>query len=179
MKRYIFILLVFLSFGSFAQQGLQMNFGEVDSAEVEYQRQIEYYQFINGNFSPDGLISELKLPDYKFNTSFGSPYSLNMTFQPFFHNNFTSISNFDIISPFFYNAEILSSDAYQIGNKLVLGGFSYGANSVMSAPSPNQMGQSFDNYGSTMFMQYKVSKNFKIETRVSVGQNRGPIPPGF
>ena len=179
MKRFIFILLVFISLGSFAQQGLQMNFGEVDSAVVEAQRQIEYYQFINGNFSPDGLISDLKLPDYKFNPTVSNPYSFTFTFQPIVNPNFSAISNFQTLFPFFYNGEILSSDAYQIGNKLVFGGFSYGASSIMTAPLPNQMGRSFDTYGSTMFMQYKVSKNFKIETRVSVGQNRGPVPPGF
>lgn len=179
MRVLLFVLLVFVSFGSFAQQGLQMKFGEVDSSEVKTQRQIEYHMFINGDFSPEGLISDLQLPDYKFNTNTGSPYTLNLTFQPLFTNNFTSISNFQMISPFYYNGEILSSDAYQIGNKLVVGGFSYGANSIMSAPLPNQVGRNFDTYGSTMFMQYKISKNLKIETRVSVGQNKGPIPPGF
>ena len=178
MKRFIFILLVFISLESLAQQGLQMKFGEVDSTEVLQQRQIEYYEFINGLGQVE-IMNNIKLPTSRFNPTVGSPYTFNFTFQPLFTNNFTAFSNFDLVSPFFYNGEILSSDAYQIGNKLVLGGFSYGANSVMSAPLPNQMGRSFDNYGSTMFMQYKVSKNFKIETRVSVGQNRGPIPPGF
>jgi len=178
MKHFIFIFLVFLSFGSFAQQGLQMNFGEVDSAEVVQQRQIEYYEFING-LGQNEFINDIKLPSYKFNPIIGNPYTYTFTFQPLFNNNFSAFSNYEIISPFFYNGQVLSSDAYQIGNKLVLGGFSYGANSFMSAPLPNQNGHSFDTYGSTMFLQYKVSKNFKIETRISVQQRQGPIPPGF
>lgn len=177
MKHIFFIFLVFLGFGSFAQQGLQMEFGKPDSTEVIQHRQTEYYQFING-IGQYELVDDLKLPAYQFNPTSGSPYSFNFTYQPYF-NNFSSISNFDLISPFFYNGEVLSSEAYQIGNRLVFGGFSYGANSMMSAPLPNQTGRSFDTFGSTMFMQYKVSKNFKIETRVTVGQNQGPRPPGF
>ena len=142
---YEVITLVFISFGSFAQQGLQMNFGEVDSTEVLQQRQIEYYQFING-LAQGELMSDIKLPNYQFNPIAGNPYTFNFTFQPLFNNNFTAISNLEMISPFYYNGEILSSDAYQIGNKLVVGGFSYGANSVMSAPLPNQMGRSFDTF---------------------------------
>lgn len=179
MKRLILIFLAFISLESFAQQGLQMNFGEMDSTEMELQRQTEYYQFINGLNANNEFIGDLKLPDYKFNSYSGSPYVFKFNLQPLM-NSFAGFGNYDIISPYFYNGEVLSSSATQINDRFTIGGFSYGANSIMSAPLPNQAGRSFDTYGSTMFMQYKVSKNFRIETRISVGQRQGGIPPpGF
>jgi hypothetical protein len=83
---------------------------------------------------------------------------------------------YPFFSPFYQNGMVLSEGAYNFGGKFTFGGFSYGTNSVMSAPLPNQMNK-FDNYGSTLFMQYKVSKNFKIETRVNINQGGGY--PGF
>ena len=59
-----------------------------------------------------------------------------------------------------------------MADKFKIGGFSYGANSVFSAPFPNQGLNNYDYRGATMFMQYKVSKNFKIETSVNVQQGR-------
>jgi len=180
MKHFVFIIFCFFSLGSFAQQGLQMDFGEVDSTELALHRQIEYFELINCNtFNPE-LMGDLKFPEYKFEASYTNPYTLNLSFLPQYNYSSIGIGNYNLISPFTFNASVLSSAAYSLGDKVVFGGFSYGANSIMSAPLPNQAGRGFDNYGSTMFFQYKVSKNFKIETRVSVQQgNNGPLPPGF
>jgi hypothetical protein len=157
-----------------------MDFGEVDSSAVELHRQMEYYRLINGN--ADGLLDNtaINLPQFNVTREYQKRYSLNVDFTPISNFMFAGISSgpFGAYSPFYHNGTILSEAAYQLGDKFVIGGYSYGANTIHAAPYPNQRANYFDTYGSTMFMQYKVSKNFKIETRVSVGQNKG-IGPGF
>jgi len=76
-------------------------------------------------------------------------------------------------APFLRNETVFSGAAYQMGDRFILGGYSFGANSVFSAPFPNQGMDNFDVRGSTLFMQYNVSKNFKIETRVNVTRGAG------
>ena len=93
----------------------------------------------------------------------------NLSFDGILTNRYSFI-------PFFRNGRILSSAEYKMGDRFTFGGFSYGANSIFSVPSFNPVNNKFDIYGSTLFLQYKISKNFKIETRVNV--NKGP-GPGF
>ena len=181
MNKLIFILLLFLSFTSMAQQGLQMEFTEQDSMEMIRQREIEYRQFISGKAFDANLLDEnFKLPDFNFQVDYHNPYNLSFTFNPISNYNFGGISSGmtnPFYSSFYGNATVLSAGAYQIGDKFTMGGYSYGTNSIFSAPSVNRGLNNFDSYGSTFFMQYKVSKNFKIETRVNVQQ--GGVHPGF
>jgi len=175
MKKYLTILFLFFLFGSMAQQGLQMDFCEIDSTELEAHRQLEYTQFVNGTFGNNFLIGDMELP--KFNPTQVYQQQYKIVFETLPLNNYFGaflMGGSTGVSPFYYNGQILSDAAYKIGDKFVVGGFSYGANSVFSSPLPHQNGSYFDTYGSTMFMQYKVSKNFKIETSISVNQNRGP-----
>ena len=178
MKKLFLLSLLFIAFGSFAQQGLQMEFTGQDSVQMKLQRQIEYLQLISGlsNF----LDEEIKLPDFNYQDEFIKRYSLNLEFFPvtnYTFGGFSSVMMNPFYSPFYRNGTVLSAAAYQLGDKFTLGGFSYGTNSIFSAPHPNQRINNFDSYGSTLFMQYKVSKNFKIETRINVSQ--GGQHPGF
>lgn len=75
-------------------------------------------------------------------------------------------------SPWLHSGAILTQAAYSISDKLILGGNSFGLNSIHSAPLPNFDQQQWDIRGASMFMQYKVNRNFTIETRVSVSGNR-------
>jgi hypothetical protein len=168
MRTFVFILFIFIGFNAFAQKhGLLMDNATIDTTEVQLQRQMEYFRLINGqtNF----IHQDLKLPDFKLNNS--APF--NLFVKPTM--NFTNISLLTNTSiPYYYDAKMLSSASYALGDKFTVGGFSYGANSVFSAPLPNQNSKSyFDTYGSTMFVQYKVSKNIKIEAGVSIQQGSG------
>lgn len=178
MRSVLIIFLLFFGLQAFAQQGLQMDFGEVDSSEVLLQRQIEYYNLINGGTDAGYLMEELQLPEFNMNQFYQSRYTLALAAFPQFNYTGLSFHGSDIVSPNYYNAEILSSSAFELGDKFVIGGYSYGANLINTAPLPNQNSSYFDAYGSTMFMQYKVSKKFKIETSISIQQNRQG-PPGF
>lgn len=179
-KIILFLFLLVITARSFAQQGLIMMPLEQDSAQIELGKQIEYRQLISGQM-PAGLMSEtIKLPGFNFHDEFAQRYSVqfNMySFGSFPASGFSAGTMNSFYSPFYQNAMVLSEAAYKIGNKFSFGGFSYGANSMLSAPLPNQGMNKFDSYGSTIFLQYKVSKNFKIETRVNVSQ--GGIYPGF
>lgn len=176
VKHFLVILFLIACLSSAAQQGLQMEFGEIDSTELQLQRNLEYHQFVMGTFGSDLFLNEIKLPEFNARQEYQQRYTMSFNFLPLAKSAFIGLSpgTFTGFSPFYYNGQILSDAAYKLGDKFVVGGFSYGANSVISSPLSNQNGSYFDNYGSTMFMQYKVSKNFKIETSISVNQNRGP-----
>jgi hypothetical protein len=180
LKNYIFFLFFFISLGTFAQQGIIMMPLEQDSAQIELEKQIEYRQLISGKQENAFFEPSFDLPDFDTNYEYDKRYAVH--FNLFSLNNLplTGFSTGMInpgLSPFFQNGQVLSDAAYRLGDKFVLGGYSYGTNSMFSAPLPNQGMNNFDRYGSTMFLQYKVSKNFKIETRVNVQQ--GAHPPGF
>ena len=179
MRSFFIIFLLFFGVQSFAQQGLQMDFGEVDSSEVLMQRQLEYYNLINGGINDSYLMEGLQLPEFNLDQFYQSHYTLALAAFPQFNYTGLSFYGSEIVSPIYYNAEMLSSAAFQLGDKFVIGGYSYGANLINTAPFPNQNSSYFDAYGSTMFMQYKVSKKFKIETSISIQQNRQGPPIGF
>jgi len=170
----IFLFLFFVS--ASAQQGLQMDIPEMDSTSTAAERQLMYQQLISGNTAPLLTGFNTQLPDFNFWGEFQKRYTLNFDFYPLASAmDFVSPFHFNTLHmPFFHNGEILSEAAYKLGENFVLGGYSYGANSVFSAPLPNQGASYFDTYGSTLFMQYKVSKNFKIETRINVNRHQGP-----
>lgn len=173
LKHKLIILFLFIGLSAVAQQGLVMDFGEIDSTEMEVQRNLEYQQFVNGTFGKQFELQEFKLPEFSLPVSTHTPYTVG--FGAFPQGNYLGgyLRSNTGANPFFYNQEILSEAAYTLGDKLVVGGYSYGANTMMTAPLPNQNNSYFDTYGSTMFMKYKVSKSVSIETSISVGQNRG------
>jgi len=174
-KHILFGLLLTISTGSFAQQGMITMPLEQDSAQIEINKQIEYRQLISGQI-PGGLISEtIVLPGFNFNEEFSQRYTFSFnsySFGSFPAAGFSAGSMSPFYSPFYQNGTVLSEAAYKIGDKFTFGGFSYATNPMMMPP-PVPGINNFNGYGSTMFMQYKVGKNFKIETRVNVSQRPG------
>jgi hypothetical protein len=174
-KNILFGLLLLISVGSFAQQGLIMMPLEQDSSQTELNKQIEYHQLISGQL-PAGLLTEtIKLPGFNFNEEYVQRYTFSFntySFGSFPAAGFSAGSMNPFYSPFYQNGTIFSEAAYKIGDKFTFGGFSYGLNPMMMPP-PAPGINNFNRYGSTMFMQYKVGKNFKIETRVNVSQGPG------
>jgi hypothetical protein len=74
--------------------------------------------------------------------------------------------------PFAHSGAVFHQTVYQLNDKINVGGNSFGAKSIFSAPLPLNGQNQWDVRGASMFMQYKVNKNFKIETRVSVMGNQ-------
>jgi hypothetical protein len=161
-------------FGAAAQQEKMLMPLVNDSSQIKLDRQIEYRQLISGQFNSDLFPETVKLSKFDINTEFAKMYSPNLNlynFNTMFNPVFSTGLMSPFYSPFYQNGMVLSEGAYKFSDKFMFGGFSYGANSMMSGPPMPTPGMNkFDRYGSTLFMQYKVSKNFKIETRFNVSQ---------
>lgn len=176
VKKLFLILFVIYHCSLFAQEPLMPLLPEKDSAALAAERQLMYYQLLSGTLPLEGMMEPIQLPEFSFqdemlkrrNIEF---YSGQINFNAF---DFTMPGYFAPgLSPFLRNETVFSGAAYQLNNRFTLGGYSFGANSVFSAPFPNQGMNNFDVRGSTLFLKYNVSKNFKIETRVNVTQGPG------
>jgi len=64
-----------------------------------------------------------------------------------------------------------------LNDRLKVGGNRFGANSVFDAPAMNPAIQKMSIQGASMFMQYKISDKFKVETRVSISNQKSPLTP--
>lgn len=175
-RNIIFVLFAITASTAYPQQGAILKPMELDSARMEINQQNDYRQFISGSFLNESN-EKINFSGFKPNFDYNQGYKLNLDLFNFNSSPFMGFSSGSmntVYSPLYHNGVILSSGAYSLNKKLVFGGFSYGANSIFSAPFHNPKMNNFDTYGSTLFMQYKVSKKFKIETRVNI--SRGPAP---
>lgn len=176
MKKFLLILFTFYFIGSYAQEPLMPVFADNDSSAVAAERQLMYYQLLSGTLPLGDFMEPVQLPEFNFQGEMAKRWSYAVQDNPM---NFWSFDNFSHglpgtgLSPFLQNETVFSGASYQINERLTLGGYSFGANSVFSAPFPNQGMNNFDVRGSSMFLKYNVSKNFKIETRVNVTQGPG------
>jgi hypothetical protein len=178
MKAFYTAILIILAGGAFAQQGLQLMLPEEDSLGIDTVMPAPSVLFNENELSnPEFLMYQLQPVPLNIQQGYNNRYSVNASALEMPEFTYIPSMSLNVISPFYSNAQIIGGSATKLNDKFTIGGYSYGANSVFSAPLPNPQNSYFDTYGSTMFMQYKVSKNFKIETRVSVGQNQGPPPP--
>jgi hypothetical protein len=169
----LFVVLLLGGLSTRAQEMLMPVLPQLDSTQLELQRQIQYHQLISGTFENSELMEVPQLPKFDFSAAIAQRININpsgMLRTATFGGFMPGMYGF---SPFLRNGAIFSAASYQLSNKFTVGGYSFGANSIFSAPLPNQGMNNFDTRGSTLFMQYKVSKNFKIETRVSVSQGPG------
>lgn len=120
------------------------------------------------NLVDPGIFSQPLIPDYN------KILDIKKTLS-----SFKSASNTDLnmrfgYSPFFSSGKIFNQATYRVSDKFSFGGNSFGAQSVFDQPTLNPAIQNMSTKGASMFMQYKVSKNFKIETRVSLSNHQSP-----
>ena len=78
-------------------------------------------------------------------------------------------SSFNPVFPF---GRVFNQSAYRLNDRLLIGGNSYGAQSVFDRPKMNSTIQDMSLKGASMFMQYKVSDHFKVQTRISITNGR-------
>ncbi len=177
--KIFFLVLITASLKSNAQQTEILMPMEQDSTQIELGKQIEYRQLISGEMFP-GLHGEtISLSGFDFDAEFVKRYGFSFDLFSFAHTPLTDFSVGGLnppFSPFNQNGMILSEGAYKISNKFTFGGYSYGT-SPMNLPPPMPGMNDFTHYGNTMFMQYKVGKNFKIETRFNI--SKGGMYPAF
>lgn len=177
MKKWIYILFLLFNLGAYSQELQLPDFEETDTLQLERERDFMYRQLLSGSINAGSLALPFQMPELDFNSGLSNHWSFDSSelnsnrLQD--HQYFNSYFGL-VPSPFFRDETVFSSDALRINDRFTMGGYSFGANSAFTAPFPNKGMNSFDVRGSSMFMQYKVSKNFKIETRVNVIQGPGP-----
>jgi len=179
--RFIFTLLLALfAWASVAQQGLQFMLPDEDSLPATTSPALAAPLLPPAIGNTELPVSGLQT--MQFNDQLGNENRFTLNSSVLEMPQLLSIPQLSLsgFSPFYSNIEIFDGSATKLNDKLTVGGFHYGANSMFSAPLPKANSSYFDTYGSTMFMEYKVSKNIKIETRVSVGHsNTGPPLSGY
>lgn len=152
-----------------AQQLLMPEETTLDSTQADRQRRLEYQKFLHGNLPLFPLSKGLQTPGFN-NSALQPTYNFSFEQPVQFNYKLTDLSVSPFSSPFLMNTEISSGAIYHAGNKLTVGGFNYKGNSLPLAPLPMGRPSYFNTYGSSLFMQYKISKNVKIETRFDIQQ---------
>ena len=117
------------------------------------------------------LFDQPFLPDYNKNLDFIKNLNYSKaTIESFSTNGF-------IFSPFYTNGMVFNQTTYRLNNRFSFGGNSFGAQSVFDKPMMNPSINDLSTKGASMFMQYKVSKNIKVETRISISGRQSPWEP--
>lgn len=176
MRHFILFITVLCCLEGFSQEPLMPVLDKLDSVQLKTERQLMYRQLLSG-VSPTGELTETwQLPDFNLKRELANRWSYDLSGFTGFHRNYGLFTGSPVFAadPFSRNSTIFSKGSYQLGENFKVGGYSFGGNSVFSAPFPNQGVNNYDFRGSTLFMQYKFSKNFKIETQVNVIQGPGP-----
>jgi len=148
--------------------------GEVDSRQLSVGKPL----FSDDLFSP----LELNLFD---NTLFNQPllpsYIRNLDFLKNLNTSRIAVNSYTysgfVFSPFISSARIFNQETYRLNNHLSFGGNSFGTQSVFDMPNLNPSIQDMNTKGASLFMQYKVSKKFKVEGRVSITNRSNPWEP--
>ena len=174
MKKLLILIPVFFCTQALAQERL-MPIMPVEKDSLEHRE--PYRQMLSEIFYGGNLIDDFNFRRFGLEKTpllFPENFNLGEIFNKSHFNSY-GINTFNsVFSPVFGNVTVLSGATYKLNNKVNFGGYSFGANSILSAPLPNRRMSYFDTRGTTMFLQYNVSKNLKIETRVSVRQGYAP-----
>lgn len=146
---------------------MQLDTNYVDD-EVLFDKTLSFPLLPSGYLFPLGEIKFSQLPSFDFNNALFGKWEQDYSYylNPDFSNSMNL--HYAGVSPLLYSGAIFNQAAYKISDKFTFGGNSFGGKSIFSAPLSNAGKNGYDFKGASMFMQYKVSKNFKIETRVSV-----------
>jgi hypothetical protein len=108
-------------------------------------------------------------------------YSKNLDFSKYRNSALISSESFSVnsfgFSPFWANGFVFNQATYRLNDRISIGGNSFGAQSVFDQPRLNSSMQNMSTKGASMFMQYKVSKSFKVETRISISNHQSPWEP--
>jgi hypothetical protein len=121
------------------------------------------------NLIDNSIFHQPLLPDYHKNLDF------KKYLNPSKGTSFSYYSEGSSFNPGFPFGHVFNQSTYQLNDRLLIGGNSFGARSVFDPPKLNSSIQDMSIRGASMFMQYKVSDHFKVQTRVSIS-NRGSSP---
>ena len=132
------------------------------------------------NFDEIAFPNELNLFDNSiFNQPLLPAYNKNLDFikylKPSKTTGFSQYTERFSFDPFFQYGHIFNQSSYQLNDRILIGGNSFGAHSIFDPPKMNSTIQEMSIKGASMFLQYKVSDKFKVQTRFSIS-NRPSSP---
>jgi hypothetical protein len=145
---------------------------ELSSPEIDRPVLIEKsFQLNKLNLMDQSLFNQPLLPDFSRNLDFSK--SLKSSFLP--PESFSVTSFWP--SPYYMNGTVFNQATYRLNDRFSFGGNSFGTQSVFDLPQMNPSMQNMSTKGASMFFQYKVSKNLKVETRVNISNHQSPWEP--
>lgn len=177
-QNIIFLLLFLISSAAIAQGLIEAPLPGIDSVKkiqsIRPEPDLSLPDF--GLAFPNTLLSSpliISTPAFHINKYLQSNRKVeyqNFNFLQPGNRNFAAGTFF--VSPFFHSGTIFNQANYHLSDKVTFGGNSFGVNSIFNAPLPHPSANQWENRGASMFMQYKVNRNIKIETRISVTGNQ-------
>ena len=180
MKRFIFLLISSCAvLFAYAQEEIVLDtIPKIQDGLRVKELNLEKPLLFENSFS----IGEINMIDKSmFNQPLLPDYNKNLDFKKYLNYSKSSTESFStvgyIVSPFYTNGMVFNQATYRLSDKFSFGGNSFGAQSVFDTPRVNSSINDMSTKGASMFMQYKVSKNFKVETRVSVTSHKSPWEP--
>lgn len=150
--------------------------GHAQSDSVKLNVSVPEYDFLYKelfNFEPTSTFGGLvSVPSFTFKRPTGlenQPFVLNLYRQ--IPSGTTLVTNqFSLLSPspFMNSFFVQNAATYRLNDKLFLSGNSFSGNSVFNPLPANPDLKNMSIRGASMFLQYKISKNFHIGGGVSV-----------
>lgn len=179
-RLFIILLLMWLSSPGYTQELIKTPLTEQDSVRTPViSRGVDFISFPDIAITPElykpNQWIELQVPAFDINLFLRKnrdARSWNYEVSNFLPATGFPFLNHSITSPFFHSGSVFHQATYQFGEKFAIGGNSFGMNSIFTPPPLNPSSNQWDVRGASMFMQYKVNRNFKIETRISVTGNQ-------
>ena len=179
MKRFILLLISSCAMlFAYSQEEIVLDSLSTVKPKVEMNGLVlEKPLFFDGSVPANGII---QLDMSMFHQPLLPDYSKNFDFKKYLDNPGLKIESFSssggfTISPFLTGGIVYNQASYRLNDRFSFGGSSFGAQSVFDVPKMNPNIQDMSIKGASMFLQYKVSDHFKIETRVSVTNHSSPL----
>jgi hypothetical protein len=171
--------LLSLSLMSFGQGLIKPELPTVDTTEakqpdISLSMPLPGISLNNAFILPEKKLPEFKLPKFDFNSG-KSNLRQDYSYSIYNPGGAANVGFPFAAYPFVHSATVFNQAAYKVSGKFLFGGNSFGAQSIFASPFPKSGINNYDLRGASVFFQYKVSKNVKIETSISVA-NGHPYP---
>jgi hypothetical protein len=133
----------------------------------------EFFYPGSGAQMPVSLFTLPELPAFNFQQYLQPDWSkYNSSWIVNSERSSSFISSVFFPSAYGTSGVIFNQASYRLTPRLSVGGNSFGINAILHAPVQRSFADQWQWRGASMFLEYKFSKNFRIETRVSVTGNQ-------
>lgn len=176
LQNGLIIALILFCLKSYAQEPLMPLVPVQDTLPSEIERSIMYHQLLTGVPPLEDWLSPASSINFNFNNNlkFYKYQGISSIFR-----EREGVALF-IFRPglghpgsLFWNETLFSGSSINFNNRFSVGGYSFGANTPWKNSLPNRELNQFDYRGSTLFMEYHISKNFRIGTQMQIIQGPG------